>query len=121
MGFNITEILKTETKLSASRLLEFLKEKTNEFFSKQMLMKAGFSSNITDQLKTLTGKKTIWALSTNDQTNPNNRKNVTHYAFVDEKVIPEAQLKELRYRCLMTDEAENEPVKKPKQKSSKKA
>lgn len=108
MGFSVTDILKTETKLSASRLLDFLVKNANQFYSKQMLMKEGFSSNITDQLKDYVANKSLWVLSTNDQFNKKNRKNVNHYAFIDESQIPEDQLDELKHRCLMSYEDEEE-------------
>ena len=107
-GISITDILKTEKKISSSRLPKFLIDRPNVFYSKKMLMSEGFSSNITTQLKELIDENKLWVLSTNDQTNDKNRKNVNYYSFVDEKLLTMDQLEDLKFRCLQIDEIEEE-------------
>ena len=121
-GISITDILKTEKKISSSRLPLFLSDRANQFYSKKMLMKEGFSSNITKQLKELIDDNKLWVLSTNDQDNQANRKNVNYYSYIDEKSLTVEQLEDLRFRCLQKDEIlEVEEVKAPIKKKSKKS
>jgi hypothetical protein len=121
-GISITDILKTEKKISSSRLPKFLSDRANQFYSKKMLMKEGFSSNITTQLKELIDENKLWVLSTNDQDNDKNRKNVNYYSYIDEKLLTLEELEELKFRCLQKDEIEETQeveVKTPKKKKSK--
>lgn len=121
MGFSITEILNTPRKLSSSVLEEFFATRTNQFFSKKELMNEGFSSNIGSNLSELVEKETLWTLSTDDQTNAKNRKNVTYYALIDETKLDTKQIGELRIRCMKTPlvEAPIKEDKKPVKKTQK--
>ncbi len=116
-GISITDLLATPLVKSASDLLNFLRSRPNEFFTKKMLIdQQGFSSNIGKNLTTLVTNNPnipdrLWSMTSIDITNPKNKKQQTFFSHVTPKQLDKASRNGLLERCMMT---EYKPKKSPK-------
>ncbi len=121
LGISITDLLATKPVKSATELLNFLKSRPNEFFTKKMLIdQHGFSSNIGKNLTNLVTNdpnisNKLWSMTSIDVTNPKNKKQQTFFSHVIPKQLDKASRNGLLERCIM---AEYKPKKSTKSTKS---
>ncbi len=120
IGISINDMLATPPVKSATDLLNFLRSRPNEFFTKKMLItEHGFSSNIGKNLTNLVTNNPnmadrLWSMTSIDLTNPKNKKQQTFFSHIAPPKLDKATLNALLERCMMTDYKPKKLKKLPK-------